>query len=89
MEQPIILDDAIAIDDNQASFVTDKAVAGTEMDGTCPPVVRTEEFKLQEEWIGAIAHCPFLFPDQLWKTGKIQVWIAFIPAEPCIDDELI
>ena len=84
MEQPIILDDSIAVDDNP---VSDQAIAGTEMDMAFPPFIRTEEFKRQEEWINAIAFCPFLSPDHLWKAGNIRLCIGFIPAEPEIWDE--
>lgn len=84
MEQPIILDDTIAADDIQPS---DQAITGAEVDTAFPPFIRTEEFKLQEEWINAIAFCPLLTPDHLWKTGNIQLCIGFIPAEPEIIDD--
>ncbi|MEO0432953.1 MAG: hypothetical protein AAF151_14795 [Cyanobacteria bacterium J06656_5] len=89
MDQPIILDEVISFDDSQTLFVADKTPTREEF----PEALNApagSEFELQEKWINAIAYCPLLTPDHLWKTGDIQICIGFIPAEPYIDDgELI
>ncbi|MEA5463688.1 hypothetical protein [Leptothoe sp. PORK10 BA2] len=86
MEQPIILDQVISFDGNPTLFVTDKTVTREEFPEALNAPVGSE-FELQEKWITAIAHCPFLSPDHQWKVGNIQICIDFIPAEPYIDDE--
>ena len=88
MEQPIILDDVIAFDDGPTSFFVEKTHTVEEFPEAINAPVGTD-FALQEQWINAIAYCPFLSPDHLWKTGSIQFCIDFIPAEPMMDDEFI
>lgn len=88
MEQPIIADDVIAFDDSPTLFFVEKTHTGEEF----PEAInapRGTDFALQEQWINAIAHCPFLSPEHLWKTGSLQICIGFIPAEPMMDDEPI
>ncbi|NEQ52079.1 MAG: hypothetical protein F6K11_18385 [Leptolyngbya sp. SIO3F4] len=86
MEQPIIDDDVIAFDDSPTLFVTEGTFTREEFPEALNAPVGTD-FERQEKWINAIAHCPFLSPEHLWKTGTLQICIDFIPAEPQINDE--
>ncbi len=75
-------------DCNQRGLTGQSKVARGEFDRSLI-VSSGKAFELQEKWINAIAHCPLLSPDHLWKDGSLQIRIDFIPAEPCIDGELI
>lgn len=86
MDQPIILDDVIAFDDSPTLFVADKTSTGEEFPEAINAPAGTD-FELQEKWINAMAHCPFLSPDHQWKVGRLQICIDFIPAEPYMDDD--
>ena len=86
MEQPIILDQLISFDDSPTLFVADRTSTREEFPEALNAPAGTD-FELQEKWITAIAHCPFLAPEHLWKTGNLQICIDFIPAEPYIDDD--
>ncbi|MEM9484901.1 MAG: hypothetical protein AAGA83_14575 [Cyanobacteria bacterium P01_F01_bin.116] len=88
MQQSITPDDVISVDNNQTSFVDQNKSVEV---GFGKSFVTPSEnaFELQEKWINAIAHCPLLSPDHVWKDGSLQIRIGFIPAEPCIDGELI
>lgn len=83
MDQPIVLDKVLIVDDNPTILVSPEKLADEVFNEAFQPPV-DKDFELQERWINAIAHCPFLMPEQLWKIGKIQVCINFLPAEPQI-----
>lgn len=89
MDQPIILDKVLIVDDSQAFFVGPENLGEQAFNQAFQPPAKTD-FELQEQWINAIAHCPFLMPEHFWKLGNLQVCISFIPAEPYIaDDDII
>ena len=90
MEQPIILDKVLIVDDNQTYLLNSQSFSNEAANDVFQSPAQAEDFEVQEQWINAIAYMPFLIPEHTWKSGKLQVCINFIPAEPCIvDDELI
>ncbi len=86
MDQPIILDKVLIVDDSQTFFVGPESFSSESVNDVFQPPAKTE-FELQEQWINAMAHCPFLMPEQPWKIGNLQICISFIPAEPYIADD--
>lgn len=91
MKQPIKPADVITVDDHQTLFWVHDICTEDDLGedfNEALKAVASKEFEQQEHWINAIAHCPFLSPEHVWKTGNLKIAIGFIPAEPWIDGDV-